>query len=66
MNELAGERGQTLAQMALAWVLRHEGMTSVRIGASRVEQVEQCVAATVNLRFADEDLGLIEEILLLS
>ncbi len=63
LNEIAGERGQTLAQMALAWVLRHEGMTSVLIGASRVEQVEQCVAATANLRFSDEELGKMEAIL---
>ena len=63
LNEIAAERGQTLAQMALAWVLRHDGMTSVLIGASKVEQLEQCVAATANLQFAEQELGRINEIL---
>ena len=43
LNEIAQSRGQTLAQMALAWVLRHEAMTSVLIGASKVEQIEDAV-----------------------
>ena len=45
LNDLARARGQTLAQMALAWVLRHKGMTSVLVGASSVGQVEDNVAA---------------------
>ena len=45
LNEVAEARGQTLAQMALAWILRDERMTSVVIGASRVEQLEDNVAA---------------------
>jgi L-glyceraldehyde 3-phosphate reductase len=45
LNGLALERGQTLAQMAVAWILRHSGMVSAVMGASRVEQVEQNVAA---------------------
>jgi L-glyceraldehyde 3-phosphate reductase len=63
LNETARERGQTLAQMALAWVLRHESMTSVLIGASKVEQLEQCVAATANLQFAEQEFRRIDEIL---
>src|ERR1035438_3633076 len=49
LNELAVRRGQSLAQMALAWVLRDGRMTSALIGASRVEQLEQNVAALANL-----------------
>jgi L-glyceraldehyde 3-phosphate reductase len=49
--------------MALAWVLRQPCMTSALIGASRVEQVEQNVAALQNLEFAAEELQQIEEIL---
>src|SRR5262249_48752894 len=45
LNELARKRGQSLAQMALAWVLRQPAMTSAHIGASRVEQVDQNLAA---------------------
>lgn len=63
LNDLARRRGQSLAQMALAWVLRHESMTSALIGASRVEQIEQCVAALENLHFGGEELSRIEQIL---
>ena len=63
LNDLAQARGQTLAQMALAWVLRHPGMTSVLIGASRVAQIEDSVAAIKNLTFAGEELQMIETIL---
>ncbi|MCE9644498.1 MAG: L-glyceraldehyde 3-phosphate reductase [Chloroflexi bacterium] len=63
LNELAGSRGQTLAQMALAWVLRHEGMTSVLIGASRVEQIEDAVGMLDRLGFRNEELKQIESIL---
>ncbi|MEI7533100.1 MAG: aldo/keto reductase [Verrucomicrobiae bacterium] len=60
LNDLALARGQTLAQMALAWVLRHKVVTSALIGASRVSQVDDCVGATRNLDFSGEELAQIE------
>ena len=63
LNELASERGQSLAQMALAWVLRDSRMTTALIGASRVEQIEQNVAALAKLDFAREELARIDAIL---
>jgi aryl-alcohol dehydrogenase-like predicted oxidoreductase len=63
LNELARERGQSLAQMALAWVLRDGRITSALIGASRVEQIEQNVAALSVLAFTDKDLARIDAIL---
>jgi L-glyceraldehyde 3-phosphate reductase len=63
LNELATRRGQSLAQMALAWVLRDGRMTSALIGASRVEQIEQNVAALANLSFTVEELARIDAIL---
>ena len=63
LNDLAQQRGQTLAQMALAWVLRQPMVTSALIGASRVSQVDDCVGATKNLSFTDEELAQIETIL---
>ena len=63
LNDMAAERGQSLAQMALAWVLRDGRMTSALIGASRVEQIEQNVAALANLKFSEEELGRIDAIL---
>jgi L-glyceraldehyde 3-phosphate reductase len=62
LNELAAQRGQSLAQMALAWVLRDQHMTSALIGASRVEQIEQNVAALANLSFSAEELACIDAI----
>ena len=62
LNELAQARGQSLAQMALAWVLRHKTVTSALIGASRVSQVEDCVGAARNLSFTREELTRIEAI----
>ncbi|MEI7844682.1 MAG: L-glyceraldehyde 3-phosphate reductase [Chloroflexota bacterium] len=64
LNDLAQARGQTLAQMALAWVLRHEKMTSVLIGASRVAQIEDAVGTLNNLAWTEEELEKIETILL--
>jgi L-glyceraldehyde 3-phosphate reductase len=61
LNEIAGERGQTLAQMAIAWTLRDERVTSSLIGASSVSQLEDNVAATGNLEFTGEVLARIEE-----
>ncbi len=63
LSEVANQRGQTLAQMALAWVLRHDSMTSAVIGASKVEQIEQSVAATRNLAFSVSELARIDGIL---
>ncbi len=63
LNELAKDRGQSMAQMALAWVLRDGRMTSALIGASRVEQIEQNVAALSDLAFTDKDLARIDAIL---
>lgn len=60
---LAEARGQTLPQLALAWVLRHPGMTSALIGASRVEQIEDAVGALAQLSFSQEELEHIERIL---
>ena len=63
LDEIAKARGQSLAQMALAWVLRHPGMTSALVGASRVEQVEENVAALQNLAFTTEELTAIDSVL---
>ena len=63
LNEVAARRGQSLAQMALAWVLRGGRVTSALIGASRVSQVEDSVAALNNLEFSPEELADIEAIL---
>ncbi|MEO8030316.1 MAG: aldo/keto reductase [Gemmatimonadota bacterium] len=63
LDAVARARGQTLAQMALAWVLRNPVVTTALIGASRPSQVEDCVAAARNLAFADEELAGIEGIL---
>jgi len=63
LDELARERGQSVAQMALAWVLRLPGMTSALIGASRVQQVEECVAALDNLDFSIDEINKIDTIL---
>jgi len=60
LHSLAAQRGQSLAQMALAWVLLR--MTSALIGASRVEQIEQNVAALANLNFTAEELTRIDAI----
>ncbi|GCE22788.1 aldo/keto reductase [Dictyobacter kobayashii] len=62
LNAIAKERGQTLAQMALAWNLRHPAVTSVLIGASKVEQIDENVAALKNLEFSEEELKAINEI----
>jgi L-glyceraldehyde 3-phosphate reductase len=60
LNEIAEKRGQTLAQMAIAWVLRGGRVTSALIGASRVSQVEDCVGALANLDFTDAELAEID------
>ena len=63
LNALAQARGQTLAQMALAWVLRHPEMTSALIGASRTSQLDDAVGALNNLSFEAAELEAIEQIL---
>jgi len=60
LNEVAAERGQTLAQMALAWTLRDRRVTSTLVGASSVEQLEQNVAALGRLGFTEEELAEID------
>ncbi len=61
LNEIAQARGQTLAQMALAWVLRDDHVTSVLIGASKVSQIEDCVGALDRLDFSLEELAEIDK-----
>jgi L-glyceraldehyde 3-phosphate reductase len=61
LAEIAADRGQTLAQMAIAWALRDERVTSALIGASSVEQLEQNVAALDRLEFDDSELERIEQ-----
>lgn len=63
LNEVAAERGQSLTQMALSWILRDGKITSVLIGASRPEQILENIKALDNIRFSDEELCRIEEIL---
>jgi L-glyceraldehyde 3-phosphate reductase len=63
LNKIAADRGQSLAQMSLAWVLRKGKITTALIGASRVSQVEENVAALNNLDFSDEELAAIDDIL---
>jgi L-glyceraldehyde 3-phosphate reductase len=63
LDLVASERGQTLAQLALAWVLRGGRVTSAVVGASSVAQLESSVEAVRNLEFSDEELDRIEELL---
>jgi L-glyceraldehyde 3-phosphate reductase len=63
LNEIAQARGQSMAEMAIAWVLRHPIVTSALIGASRVQQIDDIVGALKNLTFSDEELAKIEQIL---
>jgi len=63
LNDIAAARDQTLAQLALAWVLRHETVTSALIGASRVSQLEQNVAALDKLALSGDELASIERVL---
>ncbi len=63
LNELAVERGQTMAQLAIAWVLRQPAVTSALIGASRVQQVEDIVGVLSNLNFSADELAHIDAIL---
>ena len=63
LNELAAGRSQTLAQMAIAWVLRKPEVTSALIGASKVSQIEDICASLENLNFSEDELGKIDAVL---
>jgi L-glyceraldehyde 3-phosphate reductase len=63
LNEVAGSRGQSLAQMALAWLLKDERLTSVLIGASKPAQIDECVGCLANLSFESAELEKIDNIL---
>jgi len=63
LNDIAQQRGQTLAQMALAWILRDNRITSVLIGASSVKQLDDNVQMLKNVSFSDEELSAIESVL---
>lgn len=63
LNDLAKARGQTLAQMALAWTLRTPSVTSALIGASRPQQIKDCAGAIKNVTFSKEELEKIEQLL---
>ena len=63
LNQIAAQRGQSLAQMAIAWVLRQSVVTSALIGASRVEQIEDVVGALKKLEFAEDELKKISDLL---
>ena len=63
LNEVAAARGQTMAQMAVAWVLHQSGVTSALIGASRPGQIEEAVAALDRLQFGADELETIDAVL---
>src|SRR5690606_3617540 len=63
LNALAERRNQKLSQMALAWVLHHEAITSVLIGASKTAQIDDAVGMLANRHFTPEELSEIESIL---
>ena len=62
LNEIAKKRGQTLAQMSLAWILRDDDITSVLIGASKPSQILDNVECINNTKFSEEERKLIDEI----
>jgi L-glyceraldehyde 3-phosphate reductase len=63
LNKIAVSRGQTLAQMALSWLLKDSRVTSVLVGASKPEQLADSLKCMDKLEFAEEELKSIEEIL---
>jgi L-glyceraldehyde 3-phosphate reductase len=63
LNEIAVKRGQSLAQMAIAWVLRGGKVSSVLVGASNLDQMKENIAALKNLSFTNDELQLIDSIL---
>ena len=62
LNALAEERGQTLAEMSLAWILRDDVVTSVLIGASKPSQILDNIKELENTKFTEEELKKIDEI----
>ena len=62
LNEMAKERGQSLAGFALSWILKDDDITSVLIGASKPEQILECVTCLKNTGFNEEELRKINEI----
>ena len=64
LNDIAAERGQSLAQMALAWVYSRKAVTSVLVGASKPEQILDNIGMLKNTEFSTEELALIDEIAL--
>ena len=60
LNELAGQRGQTLAEMALSWILKDGQVTSVLIGASKPSQILDNIGALKNTSFSEEELKKID------
>ena len=62
LNEIAKNRNQTLAQMAISWILKDDRITSVLIGASKTEQILDSVKAIKNTSFSEEELALISDI----
>jgi L-glyceraldehyde 3-phosphate reductase len=63
LNEIAANRGQKLSQMALAWILRDSRITSVLLGASSIEQLDENLATLSNLQFSEEEYRLIEAVI---
>ena len=63
LNEVAKDRDQSLAQMAIAWLLKDQRVTSVLIGASSVAQLKDNLSSANNISFSKDELNLIEEIL---
>ena len=61
LNDIATARGQSLAQMAIAWVLRGNGITTALIGASKSSQIVECASAARNLEFTDVELAEIDK-----
>lgn len=62
LNELAKQRGQTLAQMALSWVLKDDEVCSVLIGASKPSQIKENISIVEQTSFSEEELKMIEKI----
>lgn len=62
LNDIAGERGQSLAQFALSWILKDKDITSVLIGASRPSQIKDCVTCLENTDFSTDELKKIDDI----
>jgi L-glyceraldehyde 3-phosphate reductase len=63
LNEIANKRGQSIAQLAIAWLLKDPRLTSVLIGVSKIRQLEDCILGLKNLEFSKEELKNIEDII---